>query len=270
MSRLQHTVTVAALDRDLLHAYAGLVCDLVESTRVRGQDIVLPDGRALYGLSLVKGRHLAPGARYEPLGTDTEGLEATVIREWRRTGALAVEQMMWSPELSARLDVRLRTPERPVSLEMEGRLRGPEGSGSLRRLSGRATLDLAAWWAAAALAPGAPAVARAPAVVRLKHRLGVARLHLRPRPAEAGRWYVDVTLTVHGRWLLRPVAAFALLLAGVPLRRGFRSSVERAAERWDEALGRVRSMDLDELRTELADHVARHPEDETGEGRETG
>ncbi|MCX4788836.1 MULTISPECIES: hypothetical protein [unclassified Streptomyces] len=127
MSRLQHTVTVAALDRDRLHAYAGLVCDLVESTRERGQDIVLPDGRALYGLGLVKGRHLRPGARYEPSGSDTEELEATVVREWRRGSVVALEQLVRSPEFTGRMALRLRSPERPRWLEIEGRVRGPEG-----------------------------------------------------------------------------------------------------------------------------------------------
>ncbi|WP_406252477.1 hypothetical protein OH786_12735 [Streptomyces atratus] len=259
MARLHHTVTVRAPDRELLDACAGLVWDLVESTRARGRSVVLPDGRAVPGLALVKGRHLRPGARYESHGPDTGELDTTVIREWRRGSAIAVEQLMRSPELSGRMALRLRSPDRPASLEIEGRMWGPEGSGSLRRMSGRASLDLAAWWAAAALAPGAPPVARAPATARLKHRLGVARLYLRPRRAEPGLWFVDVTVTAHGRLLLRPVAAFALLLAGVPLRRGFRSSVEEAAERWNEVLGRVLAKDLDELRAELAERAVADP-----------
>ncbi|WP_405685136.1 hypothetical protein [Streptomyces sp. NBC_00057] len=44
MARLQHAVAVVVLDRDRLHAYAGPVCDLAESTRARGGNIVLPDG----------------------------------------------------------------------------------------------------------------------------------------------------------------------------------------------------------------------------------
>ncbi|WP_406496786.1 hypothetical protein OG936_21780 [Streptomyces sp. NBC_00846] len=135
-------------------------------------------------------------------------------------------------------------------------------------MSGEASLDLAAWWAAAAVAPVTPAPAHAPATARLEHRLGIARLHLAPRPAGPGRWHVDVTLTVHGRWLLRPVAALALLLAGARMRRGFLSSVEQAAEQWNEALGRVRAMERDELRAKLADYVVRNPE--TDEGRESG
>ncbi|MGW2085562.1 hypothetical protein [Streptomyces sp. NPDC001880] len=270
MARLSHTVTVVAADRELLHTYVTLLWDLAESTRVRGREIVLPDGRAVPGLALVKGRHLRPGARYEASGPGTAELEATVIREWRRGSAIAVEQLMGSPELSARMAVRLRSPDRPATLEIEGRVRGPEGSGSLHRASGRASLDLTAWWAAAALAPGAPPVARAPAEARLKHRLGIARLYLRPRRAEQGLWHVDVTLSVHGRLLLRPVAAFALLLARVPLRRGFRSSVEQAARQWNEALGQILAKGPEELRAELADHFVAGPDgsDATTDGTE--
>ncbi|MFG3239060.1 hypothetical protein [Streptomyces sp. NPDC048157] len=265
MTRLHHTVTVRAPERERLDAYAGLVWDLVESTRAQGRSVVLPDGRAVPGLTLVRGHHLRPGARYESHGPDSGEPDTTVIREWRRGSVIAVEQLMRSPESSGRMALRLRSPDRPASLEVEGRLRGPEGSGSPHRLSGRASLDLAAWWAAAALAPGAPPVARAPATVRLKHRLGVARLSLRPRRAGPGLWHVDVTVVVHGRLLLRPVAAFALLLAGVPLRRGFRSSVEEAAGRWNEALGRFLTKDLDELRAELTESAVARP-DEAADG----
>ncbi|NEC04389.1 hypothetical protein G3I26_03850, partial [Streptomyces sp. SID7909] len=57
--------------------------------------------------------------------------------------------------------------------------------------------------------------------------------------------------TVRGRWLLRPVAAVALLLAGGPLRRGFRDAVEQAAEGWNEAVARLLELGPDGVREEL-------------------
>ncbi|MFF3121731.1 hypothetical protein ACFVRD_04965 [Streptomyces sp. NPDC057908] len=72
-----------------------------------------------------------------------------------------------------------------------------------------------------------------------------------------GGRYVDVTPTLHGRLLLRPVAAF-------PLRRGFRSSVEQAAAQWNQTPGRILAQDLDELRAEPADHVVKDPDDKAG------
>ncbi|MFB8035676.1 hypothetical protein ACFC5Z_22570 [Streptomyces sp. NPDC056004] len=77
-------------------------------------------------------------------------------------------------------------------------------------------------------------------------------------------------LSVHGRLLLRPVAAFALLLAGVPLRRGFRSSVERAAGQWNEALGQILAKGPDELRAELAGHLVAGPDDGADGTERTG
>ncbi|MEU2842846.1 hypothetical protein ABZ776_38220, partial [Streptomyces sp. NPDC007076] len=145
MTRLHHTVTVRAPERERLDAYAGLVWDLVESTRAQGRSVVLPDGRAVPGLTLVRGHHLRPGARYESHGPDSGEPDTTVIREWRRGSVIAVEQLMRSPESSGRMALRLRSPDRPASLEVAGRLRGPEGSGSPHRLSGRASLDLAAF-----------------------------------------------------------------------------------------------------------------------------
>ncbi|MFD7619930.1 hypothetical protein [Streptomyces sp. NPDC059802] len=68
---------------------------------------------------------------------------------------------------------------------------------------------------------------------------------------------------VKGRHL-RPGAAFALLPAGVPLRRGFRPSVEEAARRWNETLGRILAKDLDEPRAEPADSLVTDPGEATG------
>ncbi|WP_413752899.1 hypothetical protein NRF20_18050 [Streptomyces sp. R-74717] len=143
-------------------------------------------------------------------------------------------------------------------------MRAPEGSGSLRRLSGKASLDPAAWWAAAAARPGALAALRAPATARLNHRLGVARLHLGPRPAEQGRWSVDVTLTCtgaccYGRSARSPCCSRACRCGAASV-----SSAEQAAAQWNETLGRVLAQDLDELRAEPADHVVRDPDDEAG------
>lgn len=258
MARFHHTVTVASVERHRLDECAELVCDLAESTRSRGQEIVLPDGRAVPDLRLVRGRHLQSGARYRSAAPEDAELEALVVREWPRGSAIAVEQVLRTLEFSGRVTVRLRSPDRPGSLEIEGHMRGSEGasgwSGALRHGSGKAGLDLSAWWAAAAVAPGAPPPARAPATARLKHRLGSARLTLTPRAAEEGGWRIDVAL--------RPLAVTALLFVSAPLRRGFVSAVEEAAARWDEAVAHLRGRNREELRAELTEYVVREFKDE--------
>ncbi|WP_329264099.1 hypothetical protein OG223_49790 [Streptomyces sp. NBC_01478] len=262
MTVLRHSVSVLALEPDRLQELTELIFDFAESTRARGEEIVLEDGRPVVDVRLVKGRHLRPGARYELLEAGATDQVTVLVREWQRRGAIAVEQLLVSDEVTVRMSLRLRTPDRPRLLEVEGRVRGPEGSGALRRGSGMARLDLAAWWAAIDLAPGALPTARAPATAWLKHRLGKAHLHLRPRRADGGRWQVDVAVTVRGRWLLRPVAAVALMVAGRPVRRGFRSEVEQAADAWDRSIGELLALTPDDLRAELARQATERPPEE--------
>ncbi|MFC8533636.1 hypothetical protein ACFUJY_06740 [Streptomyces sp. NPDC057249] len=252
MTTLRHSVTVLAVERGLVAELAPLLWDLAESTRADGATVRTPDGQPVEDLRLMKGRHLRPGALYELGRPDDDERMAIRVREWRRTSAIELEQLLSAPDLNARVTLRLTAPDRPRLVEGRGRMWGPDGSGVLRRGAGRARADLAAWWDAAALPPGAPPAARAPVTVRLKHLLGEARLRLRPRRAEDGRWRVEAVASVRGRWLLRPVAAVVLLLAGGPLRRGFRDAVEQAAEGWDQAVARLLELGPEGVREELA------------------
>lgn len=251
MTTLRHSVTVLAVERGLVAELAPAFWDMAESTRTEGAAVLAPDGQPVPDLRLLRGRHLRAGALYEIGRADDGERMAVRIREWRRASAVELEQRLRAPDLNARVTLRLTAPDRPRLIEGRGRMWGPDGSGVLRRGSGRARADLAAWWDAAALPPGAPPAARAPVTVRLRHLLGEARLQLRPRRAEDGRWLVEAVATVRGRWLLRPVAAVGLLLAGGPLRRGFRDAVERAAEGWDEAVGRLLELGPEDIREEL-------------------
>jgi hypothetical protein len=96
----------------------------------------------------------------------------------------------------------------------------------------------------------------------LKHRLAQARLALGPRRAEGDRWQVDVTVGVRGRWVLRPVVAFVLALAGGPMRRSFRSAVERAADGWNQAVGTLPAREPDRLRATLTRMATERPPEE--------
>ncbi|MET7370171.1 hypothetical protein ABZS61_30720 [Streptomyces sp. NPDC005566] len=262
MARFDHTVAVVPVDRAWFEECASLVLDAAESTQVRGGRIVLGggDGPPVPGARLLKGRHLRPGARYkigpdadeaaDASGIPSDQVVVVTVREWRRSTAIAVEQLVKSADLTVLLAARLLSPDRPGALNVRFDLRNP-GGGSLQRVSGRAKVALPAWWAAAAARPGSLPPARAPLTARAKHRLGRARLTVTPRPAAEGAWEIGVTLTVRGRSLLRPVAALALFFGQVPLRRAFRSGVDQAAARWNEALGSEPLPDPDALRAEL-------------------
>lgn len=66
-----------------------------------------------------------------------------------------------------------------------------------------------------------------------------------------------MALTVRGRGPLRPLAAIALPFVSAPLPRGFVSSVEQAAARWDEAVARLHGRSRDELRATPAEYAVR-------------
>ncbi|MFB6655900.1 hypothetical protein ACFCZ4_10885 [Streptomyces microflavus] len=272
MARFEHTVTVAALDRHWFEEAAGAVVDLFEGSREQGGAILLPDGRPIHGLRLLKGRHLQPGARYgeaseedgkpgapgAPVASGPAGApvvrEATVLREWRPSRTVEVESLMSEESLAVRVGVRLREPRTPRALEVSLDGHNPKG-GSLYRFSGRAGADLHAWWAALDRPSSAPPAARAPVVGRAVHRLAKARLTVTPRPADDGSWQVSVVLSVRGRWLLRPVAAVALVLVRKPVERGFREGVDSAAEEWAGMLAELPSLHGEALRAQIADEL---------------
>ncbi|MET7584343.1 hypothetical protein ACFV2I_05105 [Streptomyces microflavus] len=272
MARFEHTVTVAALDRHWFEEAAGAVVDLFEGSREQGGAILLPDGRPIHGLRLLKGRHLQPGAHYgeapeedgkpgapgAPVASGPAGApvvrEATVLREWRPSRTVEVESLMSEESLAVRVGVRLREPRTPRALEVSLDGHNPKG-GSLYRFSGRAGADLHAWWAALDRPSSAPPAARAPVVGRAVHRLAKARLTVTPRPADDGSWQVSVVLSVRGRWLLRPVAAVALVLVRKPVERGFRKGVDSAAEEWAGMLAELPSLDGEALRAQIADEL---------------
>ncbi|MYR74723.1 MULTISPECIES: hypothetical protein [unclassified Streptomyces] len=289
MARLQHTVTVAALDRSWFEECAALLLDVVESTRTGPDGTLLEGGEPVPGVRLVKGRHLRAGARYtvtqDPAPpTPGEAPQAPVetltigIREWRRSTAIAVEQRVASADAVGRVTLRLRTPDRPSGLEARCTLRDPAG-GFLRRISGRARIDLAAWWAAVAAPAGALPAARPPVSARARHPLGRADLSIAVRPAGdgarkagtdgrkagAGAWEVGVTVTVRGRALLRPPAALVLLLFRVPLKRAFRQGIDETAARWNEVV-EAGLPSPEELRAEFTEAVVTRNPGEAGPG----
>ncbi|MFH9606429.1 hypothetical protein [Streptomyces sp. NPDC017448] len=271
MARLTHTVTVTPLDRRWFEEAADTLVDLLDSSRVGpGGSVLLADGRTVDGLRLVEGRHLRTGARYgqappetgkpeRPRGVEgpaepeaSSTVESVVLRAWRPGRSVEVESRVADDDLALRVKVRLSEPRSPRALDLSVSGHRPEG-GSLYRVSGRGTADLAAWWAAVDRPSSAPPAARPPLSARAVHRLARARLTVTPRPADDGSWRISVVLGVRGRWLLRPVGAVALFFARRPMERGFREAVERAAGEWNRALAELTPRHGEALRAEIAD-----------------
>lgn len=225
---VSHAVHLAPVPRAWLSGMVGMIAEVVEQSRTEGGRVLLPGGRALPDVSLLTGRHLRPGAVYD--ASDEEAKVRLVVREWDRGRGIRLEHTTTAPDGTVRLVGVLKDARRPRLVEVDGTARGEGARPWLLRVSGSARLDLDAWWAAAGT--GAPARG-GPARVRLDHRLARAQVTVAPRPAEGG-WQVRVTVSVQGRWLLRPVVAVVARLARPWARRALVRSVDALAERWNE------------------------------------
>ncbi|MET8807649.1 hypothetical protein [Streptomyces sp. NPDC004546] len=261
MSRISHSVIVAPVPRAWFEQAVVVLLDVVRGTRAEEGQVLLPDGRAIPGVRLVKGDHLAPGAVYEAEAEDGRHQEAERLRiVERRSGndpAVRLEHVLGDEDTVTVVEGALHTVSRPVSVELRGSVRVLGRWASLRRASGDARVDLRAWWEAAA----GRRYSGTPFEAHLEHRLGVATLWAVPRPYGDGRWEVRLVLSLGGRSLLRPVAALALLLFRGRLREAFTDTADRTAEVWNEIVPETVSQDRIRLRARILDAAASPPEE---------
>ncbi|MQY34454.1 hypothetical protein SRB17_24230 [Streptomyces sp. RB17] len=261
MSRISHSVIVASVPRPWFEQAAVVLLDVLRGIRAEEGRVLLPDGRAIPGVRLVKGEHLAPGAVYEVEPEDERRQEPDRLRiVERRSGgdrAVRLEHVLGDEGTVTVLAGTLHTSARPVAAELHGSMAAVGRWASLRRAQGDARVDLRAWWEAAAgrRCNGTPFEAR------LEHRLAGATLWAVPRPHGDGRWEVRLVLSLRGRSLLRPVAAVGLLLFRGRLRQAFADTVDRMARVWNATVPETASQDKGRLRARILDAAASPPEE---------
>ncbi|MFC7639023.1 hypothetical protein ACFQWA_24655 [Streptomyces thermogriseus] len=277
MVSVRHTVVVEPLPYRWLVDALGVVRALAEESRARGQRVVLPDGRAVPDVRLVRGRHLRPGAVYlvrdengagderhegdtgEGKDTGTGEAARVTIREWDRRRAVRLELAVAEDDGTVDLDAVLKSPDRPHLFEADGRVRFEGIPLVPSRLRGRARIRLDDWWTAADTGRGTPV---APASARLDHPWLHADVRATPRPGrDDGTWEVCVTVSLRGGSLLRPVVAVILALAGRRMRRSITRTLDGMAERWNEAVPRLAAMDTGQLRQALLTEARRRGDD---------
>lgn len=105
-------------------------------------------------------------------------------------------------------------------------------------MTGSVTADLGRWWAGGTAAAG-----------RFDHPMG--RVEFEVGRVAGERWHVEVTVTVRGRGVWRPLFAPALLVGRRVVRREFATALARFAERWDAEVPRYLALSPDELRTRI-------------------
>jgi hypothetical protein len=243
MVRFQHTVALEPVPRRWFEELVVMLYELVQESSAEGERISLADGRVLPGIRLVKGRHRRPGAVYEI--EDEESAQAFLtLHEWNRRSGVRLEQSVSQEEMSITLDGSLRGVDRPREAELRGTVEVEGKWAWLTRASGRARLDLAQWWTAAAQ----QSFTRSPLCIWLTHCLVRAVVRAEPRRLDGGRWAVRVTVKARGCGVIRPLAAVGLGLAHGPVRRAFAEALDEAAAVWNKTVPAATAKDVLSMR----------------------
>ncbi|MFG2312883.1 hypothetical protein ACGFS9_30050 [Streptomyces sp. NPDC048566] len=245
MVRISHTVCVEPVPRRWFEQMLAELYLLAQDTRAHGERILLPGGRDVPGLRLLKGTHLTPGAVYET--ADERSRTTLSLRSWTRGSTLRVEQVVTDEEMTLGVEAALRSVDHPREAEIRGCVRYPGRWESLLRLEGRARVDLDAWWRAAK----SRRPVHAPLTATLTHRLGEATVRAWPRTRPDGRWDVRVVLSARGRSFLRPLAAVGLPAFRGRLGHTFEKSIDGAAEQWNETVPHATARAPHELRSSV-------------------
>ncbi|MEU9446555.1 hypothetical protein AB0D42_38140 [Streptomyces sp. NPDC048304] len=261
MTPISHSVIVASVSRPRFEQALAVVHDVVSGTRSEDGRVLLPDGRPVPGMRLVKGEHLAPGAVYEADsedgGHETQEQLRIVVRRSGSEPAARLEHVLGDEETVTVVEGALRSVGRPAAAELRGSLRTAGRWTALRQAHGEARVDFRAWWKAAA----GRRFSGAPFDARLEHRFGTARLRAVPRPRDEGHWEIRLVVSLRGRSVMRPVAALGLQMFRRRLREAFADAVDRTAQVWNETVPNTLALDMDELRTHILDSAASPPEE---------
>ncbi|MFJ2733141.1 hypothetical protein [Streptomyces sp. NPDC087317] len=268
MLSVKHTVVVEQVPYPWLVDAVTVIRTLVEESRVDEQGLVLSDGQVVPDIRLTQGRHLRPGSVYviedeaddkkvtagaegtrKDKAADPSGTARITVREWDHRRAARLELTVAEDDMATELDVTLKSPDRPALVEIAGRTRGDAASLKLFEMAGRARVRLDDWWRAA---DSDRIPSSAPASARLDHRWVRADVRAVPRPSQHdGRWDLQITVSLRGRRLLRPLAAVVLTIVARRIRRAVVRAVDDLAAQWNDRVPRLVAMNADQLREAL-------------------
>ncbi len=170
------------------------------------------------------------------------------LESWQRDGETAVRGWSVDEDGATIWTARLDSPEDPRTVEASGDYRGAGwGMGWLTEMSGTVHVDLPTWWDGTARRDAGPAIAG-----RFRQTFAHGGGTIAVAPARDGRWQVTVRVTVHGRGLLRPVGAVALLFTRSKVKRHFTKAVTEFARLWNKEVPPLLTKTPDELRELIA------------------
>jgi hypothetical protein len=216
--------------------------------RLQHSVVVVPVARAWFEQAVAVGWD----ALDERLGAATgfssdDGTFRATVDEWHRHADSAGRVTIVEDGATTTCHLRLRSAAAPRTLDLEG------GAGDGRWMTTftlRLHADLERWWTAAAQSGTRPVIEG-----RLRHALGLARVAVTPAPEPGGRWRLDVTVTVRGRHVFRPLAAVVLFFARKPVRRKFADGLDRFAGQWNDEMPELLEKTPQQLSELIADEL---------------
>ncbi|MGW7292390.1 hypothetical protein ACWGIB_08350 [Streptomyces xiamenensis] len=244
MTRLRHTIAAQALDRREVESLLPTLHEIAESQLVCQADAI-PDEeirRCAERGELALPRRLRQGEQFTAPLDDTAQL-TTRVWAWdrRAESALKLELASERPDLEAAegtAEVSFRSVEHPGRLEVSAR-------GALNRWTvfgrrmvwgeGSARLDWPRWWEAVTTGADGPP----PVTAEVAFTPARATVAITPSRGEPGEWRLEISVTVRGRGIWRPLVGTALWLARGSIRRRFAEQLDEVArELRDEDFGR--------------------------------
>ncbi|MFE9105176.1 hypothetical protein [Actinomadura geliboluensis] len=217
----KHRVTLKAVSREWAEEYTAALHQGIEGLRFSKGRLAKKEPGA-FGVRLLKGKHINPGARYRIAFVPEDEVEPLDVHvaAWKLDGPNRIE--FNSPDDAQAGWVEIDSARRPTAVRagFTGTFEG------YSHVTASAEADVERWWGASP-APLLTGTAENPA--------GEAALTVDRVTANDGEWTVDVTATVKGRTWARHLVSVAGLLLGSALTKSFRESVDTYAEKWNTA-----------------------------------
>src|SRR5215472_6427845 len=228
MARFRGQLVLASVPRGWLERFVNELYDTFVALEVQDGLLVNESGESM-GARLAEGRHATVGARYQDAEANESSLTDVVLTRWDRAGEASVKICNRSDKETSVYDMRLYSVASPRTVTADGTYQGTRGRPRrLARVSWTARLDLEQWWMRAdSPMDGGKA---APLIIEISYPL--ARCAVLAVPGHNGdeHWTVVLTVSLNGRFVLRPLAAAALQFARRTIQRKLHQVLDKIAK----------------------------------------
>ena len=162
-------------------------------------------------------------------------LTDVVLTGWDRTGETSVKICDRSDEGTSVYDVRLHSVASPGTVIADGAYQGARARPRrLTRVSWTARLDLEQWWMRADSPVDRGKTA--PLIIEISHPLARGAVLAVPRRKGHEHWTIVLTVSLKGRFVLRPLAAAVLRFARRTIHRTLQKELDTIAKEWNTAV----------------------------------